>query len=253
MNNKLLITILFLFLGMTVAGQAIKKLESELSAGYSSSEYEYARIATAIKLQKLDPFNEMAIEYICRYYKDKKLDSIGVFFDKLIADHPHSSIPYITRSDFLNFEVDFNNKNEYIKGKEKYLKCALSIDPNQKYAIYRLAEVYYNDFIYPLKIERDYYDFLMIEDEEYRDTGSQEAVREEMKKSVLEHPADSALKYFYKLWSVDREQRGVIYFPIRQLECCLGVSDQSPIAIEKEELKGNCYFPTWYFANLKDG
>jgi len=251
MRKKSLIAFLLLLLSTVVIGQTIKKLEHELSRD-GSYENPYDKVATAIKLQKLDSFNKTAIEYICRYYKNKKIDSVGVFFDKLIADHPRSPIPYIIRTDFFYFEVDDRNRNEYIKGKEKYLKCALSIDPRNKTVLYKLAENYYKDFIYPFKKERDYYDFIHIEEEEITLIEEPKIIRKRIKRSVLEHPADSALKYFYQLWENDSQNRETIYFPIRQLECYIGVRDQSPINIEKQDLKGNCYFPVWYFANLKE-
>jgi hypothetical protein len=55
---------------------------------------------------------------------------------------------------------------------------------------------------------------------------------------------------FYQLWRIDDNRRDIIYFPIKQLECFLEKKVKSPVNSSIEEINNNCYFPSWYFANL---
>ena len=230
-------------------GQTIKELEYDLTWLHSNEKYG-DKIEKAKKLQGLDPFNYYATEYICRYYKDRKIDSVSIYFDNLIAKFPNKTEPYLLRSELLFLEIDFSNKEEYNRKKIKYLKQGLDINPRDSVIIFKLAEVYYKDFIFPLKKEKDWgfsFDF----GDELID--STLIVKEKpIKKSTFEHAADSSLNYFYKVWNLTKDNRDVIYYPIRQLECFLKQTDKTPISKETERNFSQCYFPSSYFANLTD-
>ena len=243
--------ILFYFLTLTSStfGQTIQELEYDLSYYHSSEKYG-DKIETAKKLQNLDPFNYRAIEYICRYYNNRKIDSVSIYFDNLIAKFPKNTEPYLLRSELLFLELDFRDKDEYNRRKIKYLKQGLEINPNAPLIIFKLAEVYYKDFIFPLEKEKDWgfsFDF----GDELID--STLVVKERpVKKSTYEHAADSSLKYFYQVWDLEKEKREVIYYPIRQLECFLKQTFNTPILKETERNFDQCYFPLSYFSNLTD-
>ena len=200
-------------------------------------------INEAYTLLKKVPFNDEAINYICRYYYDKEIDSVTIFFDNLIKEHPNNIEPYLIRAYYLYFEHNFSDKVNYNKMKIKYLNSALEIDTSNKRTLYFLAEAYYNDFIYPLKKEK--YSFIFDDDSTFF---KHEKI---IKKSAFEHSADSALKYFYKLWNIGSKTKYGVYFSIRQLECYLNYRNKSPI---KEDIIHDnfCHFPPWYFANLSE-
>ena len=154
------------------------------------------------------------------------------------------------RTELLWSEYDFRQKDIYNSQKVKYLNSALQINDSDTLVIFKLAETYYKDFIYPLEKEKDWgFDFELSDD--YVDSTF---IKKEkiIKQSTFEHSADSALKFFYKLWAFSTtEIKENIYFSIRQLECYLKCRDESPI---KEDIMLNsyCYFPPWYFANLSE-
>lgn len=230
-------------------GQTIQELEYDLS-WYQGSEKYGGKVKTAKKLQSIDPFNYRATEYICRYYNDRKIDSVSIYFDNLIAKFPYNTEPFLLRSELLFLELNFKDKDEYNRNKVKYLKQGLNINPMDPLVVFKLAEVYYKDFIFPLEKEKDRgfsFDF----GEELTD--STLVVKEKtIKKATFEHAADSSLNYFYKLWDLTTDKRNVIYYPIRQLECFLKQTEKTPIPKESESNFSQCYFPSSYFADLTD-
>ncbi|KAA3634421.1 MAG: hypothetical protein DWQ02_11415, partial [Bacteroidetes bacterium] len=48
------------------------------------------------------------------------------------------------------------------------------------------------------------------------------------------------------------EERDVIFFPIRQMECHLKKRGNSPIDDDILEIKDYCYFPSWYFVDFTE-
>jgi hypothetical protein len=244
-----IILIYFLIWTSNSFGQTIQELEYDLSWYHSSEEYG-DKIEKAKKLQEIDPFNYRATEYICRYYNDRKIDSVSIYFDNLIAKFPNKTEPYILRSELIFFELYFREKCEYKRLKIKYLKQGLEINSKDSIILFKLAETYYKDFIFPLEKERDWgisYDF----GDELID--STIVVEEKtLKKSTFEHAADSSLYYFYQVWDVRNNKRDIIYYPIRQLECFLKKTEKSPIPKNTESNFNQCYFPSSYFTNLTD-
>lgn len=245
------ILLYFLITTSNVFGQTIQELEYDLSIHHSSETYGN-KIEKAKELQEVDPFNYYATRYICRYYSDRKIDSVSVYFDNLITKFPESSEPYLLRSEFFSYELDYYDRDEYSQLKVKYLIMGLDIKPKDHSIVYKLAEAYYQDFIFPLEKERDWgldtnfhFDFNLID---------APLILEDtiIKKSTFEHSADSSLKYFYQLWNLDKEQREVIYYPIRQLECYLHKIEKSQISRDFESSINQCYFPSYYFANLEE-
>lgn len=248
MINRLIL-IYFLILTSNSFGQTIQELEYDLS-WYSSSEKYGDKIEKAKRLQEIDPFNFRATEYICRYYDDRKIDSVTIYFDNLITKFPNKTEPYLLRSELLFLEHDYRDKDEYNRRKVKYLKQALAISPKDSIIVFKLAEAYYKDFIFPLEKEQDWgfnFDF----GDELID--SIPVVKEKpVKKSTFEHAADSSLNYLYQVWDLRKDKRDIIYYPIRQLECFLKQRDQTPIPKGTEKNFSQCYFPPSYFANLKE-
>ena len=230
-------------------GQTIQELEYDLSWYQSSEEYG-DKIEKAKKLQEIDPFNYRAAEYICRYYNDRKIDSVSIYFDNLIAKFPDSSEPYLLRSELLFLELDFSDKDEYNRRKVQYLKQGLTISPKDPLIVFKLAESYYNDFIFPLEKEKDWGFSFDLGDELIDSTLV--VTEKPIKKSTFEHVADSSLNYFYQVWDLGKEKRDIIYYPIRQLECFLNQIEKTPIPKDTEINFNQCYFPSSYFANLTD-
>jgi len=199
----------------------IAELEDIISCFGVSDDYE-TNIESAKLLQKIDPFNEKAIEHIFRYYKLKKIDSVALFFDDLIRKHPKNIEPLLLRANMLYFEIKNYKDSLYFVEKEKYLLKAYSIDHKNVSVCYYLGELYYEDFI---KFNR--------------------------KKSFLNNPVDNALKFLKETIKADSTQYDKLFFAISQLEKFKNRS----ITITLDPLLGidnNCYFPSWYFANLSD-
>jgi hypothetical protein len=243
--QKYVLIYFLILLFSTVAGQTIK-LEHDLSVSKSSEKYG-DKIDIAKKLQALDPFNYRATEYICRYYKNRSIDSISIYFNNLIAMFPNNTEPYLLRTEFLFLEHNSRDRDNYNILKTKYLTLALNINKLDQKTISKLAEVYYKDFIYPFEKEMDWgFGF------ESKDHLIDSTIisKEPKKQSTFEHPADSALMYFYKLWDLKKEKREIIYYPIKQLECYLHKFESSKIAKDSDRNFEQCFFPSWYFANL---
>ena len=251
--------------------QNIKKLEHDLRS-YSRAEDETAKIEEAKYLQSIDTFNFIAVEYICRHYKDRNIDSVSIFFDNLIKEYPNHVEPHLLRSELFFLE---NNKGIKDKIEIKHLNAALKVDENHPVVIFKLAEFYYRDFIYPLEKEQDWNIVFEIPENTFEEDSAflklilQETLEDTLdvdsafikliedetpvKQSFFEHPADSALLYFYKLWDLNEEKRDIIYYPIKQLECYLNKIDNNIISNIEEEYFEQCFFPSWYFANIDKG
>jgi len=237
-----------LLLTVSAFGQTIQELEYDLSWYHRSEKYG-DKIETAKKLQKLDPFNYRAIEYICRYYYDRKIDSVSIYFDNLIEKYPNNIEPYLLRTELLWSEYDFRQRDIYNSQKIKYLNRALQINDSETLVIFKLAETYYKDFIYPLEKEKNWgFDF------DFSDFIDTTLIRKDkiIKQSTFKHSADSALKYFNKLWNLSIDEREIIYYPIRQLECYLNILENSEIPKNTDSSFNQCFFPPWYFANLSE-
>jgi hypothetical protein len=244
---KRIIFLYFLIWTSNSFGQTIQELEYYLY-WYDSPENYGDKIETAKKLQRLDPFNYKATDYICRYYNDRKIDSVSIYFDNLIAKFPNNNEPYLLRSELLFLEIDFRDKDEYNRKKIEYLEKGLVINPKDSLIIFKLAEAYYKDFIFPSEKEKDWGLSFDYEDELIDSTL---IVKEKpIKKSTFEHAADSSLYYFYQVWDLRNDKRDIIYYPIRQLECFLKQTDKTPLPKETERTFSQCYFPSSYFANL---
>lgn len=230
-------------------GQTIQEREHDLYSYHSSEKYG-DKIEKAKELQEIDPFNFVATEYICRYYNDRKIDSVSIYFDNLISKFPTDTEPYILRTELLFLELDFSKTEEYTSQKVKYLMEGLKINPNDSVIILKLAEEYYKDFIYPFEKLRDWGLDLNVSDEMI---DSSLAVKEKaIKKSNFEHAADSSLNFFYQAWDLRKDKRDIIYYLIRQLECFLKQCEKTPIPKEIQSSFTQCYFPSSYFTNLTD-
>jgi hypothetical protein len=228
-------------------GQTIQELEYDLS-WHHISEKHGSKIEIAKKLQKLDPFNYKAADYIFSYYKLRDIDSVSIYFDNLINKFQDKTEPYILRCNLLFHELDYRDKDKYTSQKIKYLKQALAINSNDPTIIFMLAEVYYKDFVFPLQKEKnqefniDFVENLIDSTKIFKE--------KHIKKSTFEFAADSSLNYFYKYWKLSQDKKEIIYFPIRQIECFLNKIAISPIQLDYEKKFNQCYFPASYFTNL---
>lgn len=245
---KNLLLLLFLTFSNLALAQTIKDLEHDLSIG-GSRDTPYSKIQTARKLQTIDPFNFIAINYICDYYIHNQIDSISIFFDLLILDHPTSAEPFALKAQLLGKEKRELNRKAFLEEKIKILTAGLNVEKNNFNVTYSLVKIYYDDFIGPF--EEDFYFkyFMGIDKKDAPPEIIEERV--EAKKSVLSNSAKNALKYLSHLWQIDLESRKVIYFPIKQLECYLSIEKEEQLSIiQPTDL--NSYFPISYFANLKE-
>lgn len=236
--NRSLLTFILIFSIHLAFGQTIRDLEWDISVHGGQVKYG-DKIENARKLHKLDPFNIKAARYICDYYKSKGIDSVSIFFDNLAAEFPNSPKPYNLRYELLFLEYDYTERNNYNNQKVKLLNKALTVDSLDQETLYNLSKTYYEDFVYPFE-KRKYSMFEIIEDSTI------------IKKSTFAYSADSALLYFYKIWRTNKDLREIIYYPIRQLECHLSKLDGSHIPKNAESEFEQCFYPSSYFANLKE-
>jgi len=236
--------LLYSLLTLNVSGQTIREMEQDLSWLYDYEKYG-DKIETARKLQIADPFNRLATDYICRYYQNRGIDSITIYFDSLIARFPHNSEPLILRAELLHYEICYNcDRAQYNKQKTAYLEQALQINTNDSSVILKLAEAYYKDFIYPL--EKQDTSFITKLDDNWPESALMDTT---VKKSAFKYAADSALKYFYQLWNINA-YRDIVYYPARQLECFLNKAGSGPIPQGAESGFNQCYFPSSFFSDL---
>ena len=238
---KQLYIIFVAFLSIQCYCQTIKQMENELTIT-SSGEVYGDKIKIARLLHKQQPYNKNAIDYICDYYKDRKIDSVTIFFDKLIADNPNNPKPYLLSYDFAYFQDSIS-----IENKLAYLFKVTDLDAKNIEANYKLAKFYYDDFITPFKKIPEYgdednwgidkeWDSIMRADYEIQKNTKLE--------SYFKNPASDAYKYFEKIWQISPEYRPKIYYPMRQLACWLRKSELYEIPYKDD------YFPTGHFMTL---
>jgi hypothetical protein len=240
MKKKYFIIIFLIF--SSTYSQSVKKLLYELSY-YNSGEKYGDKINIARKVLKTEPFNENAIEYVCRYYTDRQIDSVNYFFDNIIKEFPNKSEPYILKSKFLSFQsITLDSKIL----KESYLLKAIEIEPNNLEANYLLGKLYYDDFLFPYyKIKKTTnFDF-----EEIDSLNNESITFNNTKKvSTFLNPAEKALFQFYKIISLKSEEYNFLYYPITQIENYLSIKNN------KIELKKNTnsFFQIAHFSNLNE-
>lgn len=211
-------------------------MEYELSY-YKSGEKYGDKINLAKDLLKIDSLNRNVIEYICRYYDDRKIDSVSIFFDELIKKHSYNTETYIIRAELIYFDKKHNNERD----KAAFLKKAIQLDSLNIEACYKLAELYYKDFIAPT--EKMSWGFGIDEEPDFK--------IDRNRKSVFSHPADSALYYFHRLIKINPRLEEIVFAPIRQIEKYKDFNLNPKISPISEG--DNCYFPSWYFVNLTNG
>ncbi len=233
--KKILLICSILFLAGMVQAQSRDSLKYELS--YYKSEEKYGdKIALAYKLHEIAPFDRQAVDYICRYYYDRKIDSVGIFLDKLVKDFPNKTEAYILKAEHLSFDKRANGEID----KVKYLNRAYTIDSLDIDVNYKLAELYYMDFLKP------YFKFSwgvgVKEDNKWDEHPK--------KNSIFKNSADSALFYLYNLQKISPSLNKEVYFPIQQLE---KFKNKNWNIGDINSIDNNCYFPVWYFMNLQDG
>lgn len=231
----------------TLLGQSIKELENDLLTFRGSINY-VDKIDKARKLHQLDPFNYTAARYICDYYQTKDIDSVSIFFDYLTARFSKSPKPYLLHYELLFKEYDYRERDNYNKQKIKLLTNALTFDSLNRETLFNLCKTYYEDFIYPYK--RNKYSMFETDEDSVTEKLIPGITFEDSiaKKSTFDHSADSALVFFYRIWRTSKDLREIIYYPIRQLECYLNTE---LIPKDAELDFEQCFFPSFYFANLQ--
>ncbi|MGJ8666245.1 MAG: tetratricopeptide repeat protein [Patiriisocius sp.] len=247
---KLLFFTILLFSLNVIYGQSIEEMEYDISWSKSGSFDE--KIDTARKLQRIDIFNERAIDYILTYYFESRIDSVSIFLNELAEDFPNKKEPYLLKAQY-QYYLNYGNDNlNFTQAKVELFKTALRVEPNSRETLYLIAKEYYRDFLIPFyksqKIDFEELDLILYD--ENNNPVKPKAVPI-ITKSFLKSPGDSALVYFNKLWKVDISKRDLIYFPIKQLECYLDKKVSSQIPVNAVDDFNNCYFPSWYFADLK--
>jgi len=235
MKNILLVCCILLLSGI-VKAQSIDSLKYELSY-YKSGEKYGDKIALARILHQKVPFDCQAVEYICRYYYDRNIDSVSFFLNRLIENYPDSTKSYILKAENINFikNIDFEQE------KAKLLKQGYVVDSFDLKINYMLAELYYNDFLKP------YYKpswGIGIKDED-----NMFSTNRPMQKSIFNKPEDKALFYLYNLGRINPELKKIVYMPIQQLE---KFKDKNWKVSDITMIDDNCYFPIWYFINLSE-
>ena len=230
---KKILFIILLSISIQSFSQSIRDLEKELTSN-NSSENQDQKISKAKNLLTLDPFNRIGIDFYCRYYEYRYVDSIDIYFSELQRKYPTSSKPLLLRVEFLWSEIDFKDYLRYDTRKVELLKKALSIEHRNSEVMYLLANVYYKDFLRPTYIN-PYADIL--------------GQTNEPKKSILDNSGDSALAYFKMIEKIDKRLSQIVYFPMQQLEYYKH-RETKPSIDSLMGLEGNCFFPIWYFANL---
>lgn len=227
---------------MVCHSQSIKELETELSYWKSNEEYG-DKIKLARSLQKIDPFNKKAINYICDYYHDRKIDSVNYFFDNLIKNFPNKAEPFLLRSEFLYSQSGIDN---YILKEVEYLLEAKKIEPTNIIANYSLCKIYYKDFISPFEKPKDFFS------ENYFDNDSIfkkeiDSLKKVKPKSIFPNSAELALENFKYLWDISDSHRSIIFYPMKQLSCYLNIELPNKYILETNL---NQYYPTNLFMNL---
>lgn len=228
---------------MICNAQNIKELETELS--YFKSNEKYGdKIKLARSLQKMDPFNKKAINYICCYYNDREIDSINFFFENLAEKFPNHPEPFLLRSEFVPVQSRVEN---YTLKKVEYLLEAKKIAPFNIDVNYSLSVIYYKDFILPY--EKPKYDiFPEIKFENDSIFGKiTDSINKINVKSSFQNAAELAMESFKILWDVSKSHRNVIYYPMRQLACFLNFDLPNKYILENNT---NQYYPSNQFMNL---
>ena len=242
MNIKYLAITILLTLSKMVSAQSAIELERKIYSGYLPYELPDEKLQIARQLLSIDPANQIGNQYLRGYYKECHPDSLTHYWDNLIAEHPGKAWPYIARSRFTY--DDFPKYADRKPASLSYLHQALYYYPDDPAVVYEIATIYYQDFIWPLRIERN------IPALEEEDDDQIKPHKKASIKSTYPFAADSALYYFYKaMKKSDGSNDCKLYFPIRQLEGYLGITP-SAIDLNIDSLAFTDYFPLWYFMPL---
>ena len=219
---KVKFTLIIILLTLTASSQSIKYLEKELSY-YKSGETYGDKIKLAKLLQKKDPFNEKAIEYICRYYSDRKIDSVTIFFKNLVDSYPRKAEPYLLQNRFAAYIKDVDS---YGTDERNSLLKALHIKPGDDRAIFELGKLYYNDFILNTPESDSVWKMEVREIIRTLDTTEADWIVAGFKEQLLFNPSPdytdsdkNALHYFEMLWHTSPKYRELLFYPIKQLQC----------------------------------
>lgn len=234
---KNILFVCFCLFSITMNSQSIDSLKYELSY-YKSGEKYGDKISIARILHKKAPFDPQGVDYICRYYSDRDIDSVSIFLNKLIENYPDSAQAYIRKAENITFIKGINQETEKATCLEQgYIADSLDIEIN-----YVLAKLYYEDFLKPyfkpswgIGIKKN------AEENLFQSSPVQ--------KRVFIKPEDKALFYLNNLKRINPKLEKIVFFPIQQIE---KYKNRNWISKSPQEIDNDCYFPIWYFINLDD-
>jgi len=225
-----------------VYAQTPLQLEYEVR---SHSRYPNQKLCEAKLLLSIDSMNDAGHRYMYEHYAQQHKGSGSTYWDQLFLDHPNSPLPYMVHAKMYFLDA-YDNKHLYSE-QLTYLYQALEKYPDNVGVQYELAKLYYKDFLYPIQADKFTESETSIESE--IDSILLKDIPE--RKSVYTHAVDSALHYFGKVWQNDTTNRYQIYFPIKQIEYFLCITE-SPFQLNIDSSGYNDYFPYWYFIEGKN-
>ncbi len=227
-NIQLLIAVLLV--GLNLAAQNLKELESDLAHTIITDTKEVKKKAD--RIFEIDPFNEVATYYLVESYRYTDNDSlIPNFFQEKISVAPENPIPYLLSAKYQYVDFSISDTARIIE-----LKKALNLEPRNFEANYLLGVSYYQLF-------------------------NERLTSDSTSKSIFY--ALQSRNYFLTTVSLDSITILYLRYPVIQLSFYLNDSktamlyeqmDYSPEVDEKNFPKqGQFYFPINRFVELENG
>lgn len=191
----LIIALLFLLTNISFA-QTVEELEYELSY-YESGEEWGNKKSQAYQLLELDGLNVNAINYLVEVYGgNNQQDSIGILFEKIIKEHPHSPDPYLIRVSYRNSYLEKLTLEKQID----YLQRALEFDSTKTETLYLLGKKHYEVF--------------------------NQGVESKKKMTYLNVHAERSMEFFEKLCLADPHFQESLRYPLIQLSNFLDLPEK---------------------------
>lgn len=219
---KKLITLVVALVSGFVFSQDSKigELENTVTSYKQVEEHYGKKHDAAYRLLAIDKYNHNAIFYLLRSFQEtKNLDSIPLFYEKLMDRNPQDVEPYLIREKY--YLTEKLNYTERIRN----LKKALTIDSKHTEVNYQLGSVYYKLFT--------------------------ERSQSDIEKEKLIHYATQAIYYFTVSADQDDRFKELLKPSLIQLSNYLGNT-----SLKKKYEAYNyqsTYFPIIAFANLPEG
>lgn len=225
------------------AKQSVQALVKELEWD-PADEGPDQRIAIAYKILILDPVNHEAITFICDNYAIDNRNAIQPFLDKIIAAYPKNKDLYLIKADYFKYgKADWSDK-ELAETSLFYLHKAYQLDSTDLLINYKLAELYYRDFIAPYDEKRFIIGF---------STNLESGSKTRKKRSFIPHSGKKALHYFLNAMRYGTDSaRHNLYFPVQQLRYALYHQLPEKLNYPPSLHQKYDYF-IWDYSNLNKG